>query len=862
MKVAQRATTGIPSIDTLIEGLRTGDNVVWQVDGIDDYVCFTEPFIGQVIGAGQTLHYVRFAHHQSLADAHPHIVTHHLDASRGFETFSTQMHTIIRDAGTDGRFVFDCLSDLLSAWATDLMIGNFFMIACPLLYTMNAVAYFSLLRSRHSFKTVARIRETTQLFIDVHTTGSDRYIHPLKVQDRHSPRMFLPHKQHGDQFEPITNSTDAAQLIQYVAGTTAEPGQRNIDSWDRLFMRVHELLQQEQQGDESASALELIFHVMIGRETRILDLAKKHLSLQDLVAIRSRLIGTGFIGGKAAGMIIARKVLEQADPDLWRCHMEPHDSFFIGSDVFYTYIVQNGWWDLLMQHKTPEGYYPAGRRLRQYMLSGSFPDEIEEQFWQMIDYYGQSPIIVRSSSLLEDAFGNAFAGKYESIFCVNQGSPEERFRTFRQCVRRVFASAMDEDALTYRMQRGLADQDEQMAILVQRVSGSYRDSCFFPDLAGVGISYNPFTWDQRMDPRAGMLRLVIGLGTRAVNRVAHDYPRIVALDAPSTPPQPGMELTRHYSQHYLDLLDIEQNKLRTAHLADLSLKQLRIRDDMLGTWCAAPATGRSQSSLIEPRAFVVTFERLLHESPFIKLLTTLLRTLEQAYQHPVDTEFTCNFTASGDLQVNLVQCRPLQTNSVAAGACLPETIAAEDLLFKTRGGFMGAHTDLTIDWIVFVDPPTYSRLPLQQRHDISRAVSRLNRALAQTDQPAIMLIGPGRWGTSTPSLGVPVRFADISNVAVIMELAYAAGSLVPDLSYGTHFFQDLVEADIFYLALFPDQQEAYFNIDLLGALPNQLPDLVPDLSRLAPVLRVCHMHPRPVRLTADFMTQQVTCFRT
>src|SRR4030042_270471 len=141
----------------------------------------------------------------------------------------------------------------------------------------------------------------------------------------------------------------------------------------------------------------------------------------------------------------------------------------------------------------------------------------------MIEYFGQSPIIVRSSSLLEDAFGNAFAGKYESVFCVNQGSPEQRYADFEEAVRTVYASTMSEDALTYRLERGLDQQDEQMALLVQRVSGSYRNGYFFPDLAGVGMSHNAFVWKPDLDPKAGMPRLVFGVGTKICTRVGADY---------------------------------------------------------------------------------------------------------------------------------------------------------------------------------------------------------------------------------------------------------------------------------------------------------------------------------------------------
>jgi len=442
------------------------------------------------------------------------------------------VHGIIAREGIGAYYVFDCLSDLLSAWATDLMIGNFFRITCPYLFQLDTIAYSGLIRSRHSYKTVARIRETTQLLMDVYNTGTDMYVHPLKVLGRYSPAMFLPHKKDTDIFIPLTSSIDLAKLTTFITGKSTSQAKRNLDSWDRLFMEVQDLLRRKAGAADQDKALDLLSSIMIGREKRILELARQTLTLQDLLAIKERVVGTGYIGGKAAGMLIARKILLRDSSIDWPAWLEPHDSFFIGSDVFYTYIVANGWWNLLMEHKTPEGYFKAAAILKDKMIEGIFPEEIEDQFWELIEYFGQSPIIVRSSSLLEDAYGNAFAGKYDSIFCVNQGAPEQRLKRFKDCVREVFASTMDEDALTYRRQRGLDQQDEQMALLVQRVSGSHHDRFFFPDLAGVGIPYHACVWNPDTDPKAGMLRLVLGLGTRAVNRVENDYPRIVPLDGP------------------------------------------------------------------------------------------------------------------------------------------------------------------------------------------------------------------------------------------------------------------------------------------------------------------------------------------
>jgi hypothetical protein len=754
-------------------------------------------------------------------------------------------------------YVFDCLSDLLSAWATDLMIGNFFRITCPYLYQLNTIAYFGLMHNWHSFKTIARIRETTQILIDVYNVSDTVYIHPLKVMGRHKPTMFLPHKVEGKDFLPITSSVDMGRLFTYISQRDTEESRRNLDYWDRLFLSVMGYLSPDASREEQERTLKHLCEIMIGREDRILSLACRHFTLEDIITIKSRLIGTGYIGGKAVGMLLSRKILETDTAMDWPTLLEAHDSFYIGSDVFYTYIVENGWWKHRMEQKTREGYFEVAKILKDDMLEGDFPEEIEEQFWRVMEYFGQSPIIVRSSSLLEDAFGNAFAGKYESIFCINQGSPEERFKAFREAVRRVYSSMMNEDALTYRLQRGLDQMDEQMALLVQRVSGSYREDYFFPDMAGVGISYNTFPWLKDMDPKAGMIRLVLGLGTRAVNRVDNDYPRTVALDAPQVRPYSEMGDVRRYSQHEVDVLDIVRNSFESVPAAKILGGELGVDLDLVATLDRSVEDSGSGSS----DRWVITFENLLSQSTLPQTMRSMLKTLEQAYDYPVDIEFTVNYTGESTYAINLVQCRPLQTKGRGKRVRIPKDVPRERVLFRSAGNFMGGSTNLAVERVIMVDPEAYHALKLSEKYDIARLIGKINKGIGSREAFSTLLVGPGRWGTTTPSLGVPVRFSEINNISVIVELAHIGGQLMPELSYGTHFFQDLVETDIFYVAIFPDATSSFFSTGPLEKSSNRLAELFPDMERYAHVVDVRDIKEAPCSLYADIVTQEVLCFR-
>jgi hypothetical protein len=513
-----------------------------------------------------------------------------------------------------------------------------------------------------------------------------------------------------------------------------------------------------------------------------------------------------------------------------------------------------------MEHKTKDGYFKVAAELRERLLKGKFPDQIREQFQQMLEYFGQSPIIVRSSSLLEDAFGNAFAGKYESLFCANQGSPEQRYAHFENAVREVYASTMGEDALVYRQQRGLDQQDEQMALLVQRVSGSYRDSYFFPDLAGVGISYNTFVWNPDLDPKAGMMRLVVGLGTRAVGRVEDDYPQTIALDAPLLRPLADMEDVRRFSQHYVDLLDIHENKLIAMPLQELLNKKINLQIELLAVPDHEMAEKAKSLRLGQQKYWLLTFEKLLKETEFIPIMRKILKQLETTYHYPVDVEFTVNFTNEGKLMINLLQCRPLQTKGKLPTVSIPTDVSPEKLLFLCHGYFMGGCISADIKRIIFVEPKAYEALPIQQKYDIARAIGALNKQIEKRDDTGLLMLGPGRWGTTTPSLGVPVSFSEINNVTVLGELACEGTNLVPDLSFGTHFFQDLVETDIFYVAIFPQHKSFKYNEKWFTSQPNSLEQLLPDKAKYADVIKVIDLADNPARIVGDIISQQVLCY--
>lgn len=863
----QTLSTGLPGLDRILQGLLPGDNVVWQVDSIEDYAPFVTPFCAHALRQGKKLVYFRFARHPELVLEGSGAEVHRLNPEVGFETFTAQIHRVIETAGRGTFYVFDALSDLAVDWYSDLMLGNFFQVTCPYLYDLETVTYFSMFRDGHSYGAVSAIRDTTQLLLDVFRHRGNLYVHPLKAFRRHSPTMYLPHLWDGGEFRPLRASAVLAEMLAEIAAERVDSVSRTLDMWDRKFLQAREVLDGVARGLRPREEAEEIFlrllRMMVTRDERVIGLAMRYLDLHDLFAIRKRMIGTGLIGGKSVGMLLARAILGRSDPR-WRTLLERHDSFYVGSDVFYTYLVRNGCWHARREQRSAAAFLDGAEEARQRILTGSFPDAIREQFITLLEYFGQSPIIVRSSSLLEDGFGNAFTGKYESVFCPNQGSPGKRLESLLAAVRTVYASTMSREALLYRAHRGLLDRDEQMALLIQRVSGAVAGPLFYPQIAGVGLSYNPYAWSEYIQPEAGVVRVVFGLGTRAVDRFDDDYTRVVALNAPTRRPEIDFNEVVEYAQRRVDVLDLKRNRFSTLTVDEVVRASRELPIGLLATQHPDPRGERAAPRASSEPRWVLTFDRLLTGTAFVRDMREMLRILQAAYEYPVDVEFTANFSPDESYRINLVQCRPLQIREGGSIVEPPASIRPEAVVLETRGPIIGQSSCTPIGRVIYVAPSAYGRLPIADRYSVARVIGRLTHVEGEHPPRTLMLLGPGRWGTRMPSLGVPVTFAEINTVSVLCEIVAPGLNVVPDVSLGTHFFNDLVEASILYLAVLPARKGHALNEGFFLAAPNRLAELLPEEDRWSEVIRVLDFSEGSpgvaLHLNANALTQRALCY--
>ncbi len=850
-------TTGLPSLDESLSGILAGDNIVWHVDRIQDYQSFVEPYVRAAVRDGRTLVYFRFARHEPLLPEDFPCERHTLNPEDGFEVFIHRIHQVIGEAGFGAYYVFDCLSDLATDWYSDAMLGNFFMLTCPYLFKLETIAYFGLLRRHHSRHATEPVQSTTQLFIDVFHAAGRLYVRPVKTQFRYTPTIHLLHGWNElDAFEVVRSSAVIAEVI-----SNAGPDWVADEMYGEEVLRQAEEIVSNAEGfacteEHKHAVWRQLVRMVVTRDDAIMPLVRKYLSIADLLDIRGRMVGTGLIGGKTVGMLVARNIVT-SDAPLVGAKLEPHDSFYIGADVFYTFLVRNGLWSYRELQHSPETFMEGVDEACEKILAGNFPDYVLRQFEEMLDYFGQYPVIVRSSSLLEDNYGNAFAGKYESVFCANQGPREARMASFLGAVLTVYASTMSREALNYRARHKLLERDEQMALLVMRVTGVLQNHTFYPHLAGVGFSYNPFVWSKEIDPEAGVLRLVYGLGTRAVDRVDDDYTRVVALNAPLRRPEPDFQEVCRHSQRKVDFIDLAADALCSGYFSDL-LEDAR--DVPLELFTSYDEKDLRQGKVNR----ILTFDKLLTDTSFVPDMRQLFKALETAYERPVDVEFAVNFLDDQAYRINLLQCRPLQVQGTHNPNVPALRVAPEDALLMSKGAVVGHSRVTRLDWILYVHPELYGALPENTRHAVARAVGAINRAFGKLGG-TVLAIGPGRWGTHMASLGVPVNFSEINHVAALCEVAQMHAFLTPDVSLGTHFFGELVEMNMIYFALFPDRPANRLNTALIERTRDCLPELVPALSdNVRPVLRVVRadeIEPEGLWLVANAPEQEVIVAR-
>lgn len=576
--------------------------------------------------------------------------------------------------------------------------------------------------------------------------------------------------------------------------------------------------------DERIGVRVSIISRFLSENLKYITIARSYITLIAIEKIFERFLGpsygAGKVGGKSAGMILANQILKvkkENNPKLKNVYTPR--SWFLTSDGVLEFINYNALDEFsFSKYQSLEEIKLEYPFLEYVFKQSHFTPEALFSFSVILDDIKTNPIVVRSSSILEDSFEASFTGKYKSLFLSNTGTKSERLSALADAIAEVYASTFNPDAIEYRKKNNLIDFREEMGVLIQEVVGNKIGKYFMASYAGVALSHNEFRWSNRINREDGVIRLVAGLGTRAVDRTMDDYPILISPGKPDIRVNHTVKDALKYTQRYVDVINLESK----------SFENITVEELMLEAKSGFPAIDKifsfvKDSMLIEPisamadftkEELTITFNNLVQKTDFITQIREILLELAEAYGGPVDIEF-----ASDGNKLYLLQCRPQSQAEIDEVINIPANVPEEHKIFGATKFVSNGLID-NIDFVVYVDHQAYSDLETEDdMRYVGKIVSKLNQMLPEKK---FILIGPGRWGSKGDiKLGVPINYSDINKTALLVEYAKKKSDYVPELSFGTHFFQDLVEANIKYLPLYPDEGNI-FNDNFFKDTPNSL----------------------------------------
>lgn len=653
-----------------------------------------------------------------------------------------------------------------------------------------------------------------------------------------------------NQIIKLCVKTEHTRFLSIAAGKRGIALNEIKDALCKYFMLPKE--QQSLSTEDNMSIRVGLIRRIFSDNLDYINTLKNYVTIHSFKETLNKIIGSpwgnGKLGGKASGLFRAKQILNsaQADHKILN-HIKTPKTWYITSDGIYDFIYFNTLEDFVgVKYLEPSDIKKEYSYIEQVFKNSTMPPDILSGIKLILDDLGGTPLIVRSSSLLEDSTIASFAGKYKSLFVANQGSKEERLSELVDAIEEVYASVFGPDPIEYRRENGLLDFGEEMAIMIQEVVGQKVGKYYFPAFAGVAFSYNEFRWSPRIKREDGIIRLVAGLGTRAVDRLGNDFPTLICPGRPNLKANVISEEIYRYSQKYIDVVNLETKKFETKKFETL-IDEIETDYPQLNNIISFIKDGQLTQPIgsfvdLEKGDIVINFNGLIKKGIFVKQIKLTLDLLHEAYGYPVDIEFASDGTTDN---LYLLQCRPQSYMKNLSKVTIPKDIENDKIIFSANKFITTAKVD-NIDYIVYVDPEKYDSLEtLNKLLQVGKIIGLLNKKLPRK---SFILMGPGRWGSKGDiKLGVKVGYCDINNTSMLIEIAKKKKDYVPDLSFGTHFFQDLVEAKIRYLPLYPDEEENIFNETFFSKSKNILPDLIPekeDLKDVVKVIKISNLYPK------------------
>ncbi|WP_243360215.1 PEP/pyruvate-binding domain-containing protein [Fundidesulfovibrio terrae] len=540
--------------------------------------------------------------------------------------------------------------------------------------------------------------------------------------------------------------------------------------------------------------ISLIHHVRKWRQKGVVARFNRKDFKQDLLSVAK--IGSGSLGGKARGLAFMSSVLSE-DMSLAErfpeCPIQVPQTLVLATDVFEEFVERNG-----LRRFAGEGY--ADAEVARAFLRAEMPPVIVydmEKYLEEIRY----PLAVRSSSLLEDAQFQPYAGLYDTLMIPNDHSdPGERLRQLLGAIKLVYASTWYASPKAFAKSTASQAQDEAMAVAIQQVAGERHGDFYYPAMAGVALSHNYYPVS-RMRPEDGIVHMVVGFGKAVVEggislRFSPKHPQIL-------PQLASVEDMLANTQRDFFSLRLGGHEAHAPSEAGAHLVKRNIHD-ALGDYpimaCTStydPADNRVRDSDDTGGAKVVLFSRIIQHKllPLPEMLSGLLALFRKKIGCDVELEFAVNLARENPRACGfyLLQVRPMATETGRFEAEITEE--ERQGAFLTSRLALGGGRRSDIADIVFVRPEAFDPA---QTQEIAEEIGQVNAALAREGRP-YLLIGPGRWGSSDRWLGIPVQWRHISAVGAMVE---CRGAMIKaDPSQGSHFFQNITSLGIPYVTV-------------------------------------------------------------
>lgn len=527
-------------------------------------------------------------------------------------------------------------------------------------------------------------------------------------------------------------------------------------------------------------------------------------------AIAFARIGEGSLGGKARGLAFMNSMLikyRQYDKHEGVRIMIPR-SVVIATEYFDEFIRMNGLQYVVSQEFSDE-------EILSEFVSSYVPPRLQQELKAYIRTV-RTPLAVRSSSKLEDSHYQPFAGIYSTYMIPFTKNEDQMLRLLLRAVKSVYASVYFAASRAYIQTSQNLISEEKMAVIIQEVCGTEQDGLYFPTCSGVARSINYYPiGDER--PEDGVCNVAMGLGKLVVDggrtlRFSPRYPQKVLQT--STP-----ELALRDTQNEVLALSLSPEEFRTSIDDAVNLHRLNVReiDGMRNARFVCSVWDR-ENERISDSPFdrgrkVITFNNILKYNtfPLAEIVSDILRMGTEEMRCPVEVEFAVNMDVpAGQQQIfNLLQIRPIIDNQDNRPIDWSSETPDHALIYGEQALGIGRMNDISD--IVYVKTPMFDSLATEKIADELLALN----ARMRDEQRTYILVGPGRWGSSDPFLGVPVKWTHISEAKVIVECGIERFDVEP--SQGTHFFQNVTSLGVGYLTINPFRGDGIFREDLLDA---------------------------------------------